>query len=122
MVGDSAQHFAQISLRIQAVQFGAADQADVELDAAKRADLYSQAQKLVISDVAGVMLWNNVNSYLVKPTVKGIVQTPQDSGWPGDVDPLTELRQRVSDGPDTVIPAAFCRRADLSTEDALKKP
>ena len=65
------------------------DQADVELDAAKRADLYAQAQKLIISDVAGVMVWNNVNSYLVKPTVKGIVQTPQDSGWPGDIDPLT---------------------------------
>lgn len=40
--------------------------------------------------------------------------------WPSYQQEL--LRQRVSDGPDTVIPAAFCRRADLSTEDALKKP
>ncbi|MGE5057628.1 MAG: DUF1353 domain-containing protein [Betaproteobacteria bacterium] len=40
--------------------------------------------------------------------------------WPAYQQEL--LRQRVSDGPDTVIPAAFCRRADLSTEDALKKP
>jgi hypothetical protein len=40
--------------------------------------------------------------------------------WPSYQQEL--LRQRVSDGPDTVIPAAFCRRADLSTEDALKQP
>ena len=40
--------------------------------------------------------------------------------WPSYQQEL--LHQRVSDGPDTVIPAAFCRRADLSTEDALKKP
>jgi hypothetical protein len=40
--------------------------------------------------------------------------------WPSYQQEL--LRQRVSDGPDTEIPAAFCRRGDLSTEDALKKP
>ena len=40
--------------------------------------------------------------------------------WPSYQQEL--LRQRVSDGPDTVIAPAFCRRADLSTEDALKKP
>jgi hypothetical protein len=40
--------------------------------------------------------------------------------WPSYQQEL--LRQRVSDGPDTVIAPAFCRRADLATEDALKKP
>jgi hypothetical protein len=40
--------------------------------------------------------------------------------WPSYQQEL--LRQRVSDGPDTVIAPGFCRRADLSTEDALKKP
>jgi uncharacterized protein DUF1353 len=40
--------------------------------------------------------------------------------WPSYQQEL--LRQRVSDGIDTEIPAAFCRRGDLSTEDALKKP
>jgi uncharacterized protein DUF1353 len=39
--------------------------------------------------------------------------------WPSYQQEL--LRQRVSDGLDTVIALAFCRRADLSTEDALKK-
>jgi hypothetical protein len=34
-------------------------------------------------------MWNNVNTYLVKPWVSGIVKTPQDSGWPGDIAPWT---------------------------------
>lgn len=65
------------------------DQADVELDAKKRSDLYAQAQKLVVGDIPGIFAWNNVNTYLVKPTVKGIVKTPQDSGFPGIIDVLT---------------------------------
>lgn len=40
--------------------------------------------------------------------------------WPSFQQEL--LRQRVSEGPDTVIPAEFCRRADLSITDALNKP
>jgi hypothetical protein len=32
------------------------------------------------------------------------------------------LAQRVSEGPDTVIPQGFCRRGEMSDEDALKKP
>ena len=40
--------------------------------------------------------------------------------WPSYQQEL--LRQRVSEGPDTAIPAAFCRRADMSVPDALKKP
>ena len=65
------------------------DQADVELDQTKRMDLYSQAQKELIGATPGVMAWNSVNSYLVKPTVKGLIQTAQDSDWPGSIDPLT---------------------------------
>ena len=40
--------------------------------------------------------------------------------WPSYQQEL--LLQRVSEGPDTAIPAAFCRRADMSVPDALKKP
>ena len=32
------------------------------------------------------------------------------------------LSQRVAEGADTAIPAGFCRRADMSDEDALKTP
>ncbi len=63
--------------------------ADVEPDPAKRAQLYADAQKKLVGDAAVAFMWNNVNAYLVKPYVKGITTTPQDSGWPGDVDPLT---------------------------------
>jgi len=63
--------------------------ADVEIDPAKRMDLYVQAQKEVIGAVPGVMVWNNVNAYLVKPNVKGIAQTAQDADWSGSVDPLS---------------------------------
>ena len=63
--------------------------ADTELDPAKRAELYADAQRLLTDGVPVAFMWNNVNSYLVKPWVSGIVQTPQDSGWPGDIAPWT---------------------------------
>jgi len=59
------------------------DQADVELDATKRMDLYAQAQKLLTDGCPVAFAWNNQNNYLVKPWVKGIVTTPQDSAFPG---------------------------------------
>lgn len=40
--------------------------------------------------------------------------------WPSLQQQL--LRQRVPNGPETVIPAAFCARADLSVADALGRP
>ncbi len=59
------------------------DKADTELDPAKRAELYTQAQKLLTDGAPVAFMWNNVNNYLVKPWVKGIVTTPQDSAFPG---------------------------------------
>lgn len=59
------------------------DQADVELDPVKRADLYMQAQRLLVSLSPVAFAWNNQLNYLVKPWVKGIVVTPQDSAFPG---------------------------------------
>lgn len=59
------------------------DQADVELDPAKRAELYAQAQTLLTDGAPVAFAWNNQNNYLVKPWVKGIVTTPQDSAFPG---------------------------------------
>jgi oligopeptide transport system substrate-binding protein len=62
--------------------------ADVELDPTKRAELYQQAQDLFMDDAAVAMMYNTINHYLVKPWVKGIKTTPQDSAWPGDIDPV----------------------------------
>jgi oligopeptide transport system substrate-binding protein len=62
-------------------------QADVELDAAKRADLYKQAQDLLLADIPSAFGYNSLNHYLVQPWVKGILTTPQDSDWPGGFAP-----------------------------------
>jgi len=64
------------------------DQADVEGDPAKRAELYQQAQDKLVDDNPVAFFWNNVNAYMVKPWVSGYKTTPQDA-WPGDVTPGT---------------------------------
>jgi oligopeptide transport system substrate-binding protein len=65
------------------------EQADTELDPATRAQLYADAQRMLTDGAPVAFMWNNVNAYLVKPWVTGIVKTPQDSGWPGDIAPWT---------------------------------
>jgi len=65
------------------------DEADVTLDPTKRMALYDQAQRLLTDGIPVAYMWNNLNTYLVKPWVKDIVTTPQDSAWPGSVLPLT---------------------------------
>jgi oligopeptide transport system substrate-binding protein len=62
-------------------------QADVELDPVKRADLYKQAQDLLLADIPSAFGYNSLNHYLVQPWVKGILTTPQDSDWPGSFAP-----------------------------------
>jgi oligopeptide transport system substrate-binding protein len=64
------------------------EQADKELNTTKRTQLYAQAQSQLVKDLPVAFMWNNVNSYLVKPWVKGIKTTPQDSGWAGETVPL----------------------------------
>jgi len=66
-------------------------QADTELDPAKRAQLYADAQKLLTDGAPVAFGWNNVNNYLVKPWVKGIVTTPQDSDFPGSTGGVTQI-------------------------------
>jgi oligopeptide transport system substrate-binding protein len=65
------------------------DQADKELDPAKRAELYQQAQDLLVAGAPVAFAWNNVNTYLVKPWVMGLTLTPQDSVFPGVQVPLS---------------------------------
>jgi oligopeptide transport system substrate-binding protein len=60
-------------------------QADTEQDTTKRADLYSQAQKILIEDTPVVFMRNNGGPVMVKPYVKGVTAettTPIDY-WPG---------------------------------------
>ncbi|MHB8933739.1 MAG: peptide ABC transporter substrate-binding protein [Bellilinea sp.] len=64
-------------------------EADSTVDPEARMPLYAEAQRMLTDGAPVAFMWNNVNSYLVKPWVKGVVYTPQDSGWPGDVAPLS---------------------------------
>ncbi|MBN8249931.1 MAG: peptide ABC transporter substrate-binding protein, partial [Verrucomicrobia bacterium] len=52
--------------------------ADNESDTAKRADLYSQAQKLLIEQAPVAFLYNDGGKQLVKSYVTGVKETPLD--------------------------------------------
>jgi oligopeptide transport system substrate-binding protein len=64
-------------------------QADGELDAEKRAELYAQAQDMLVEGGYVAFLYNNVNTYLVKPWVEGVTSTPMDANWPGQQVPTS---------------------------------
>jgi oligopeptide transport system substrate-binding protein len=60
------------------------DQADIETDPAKRMALYDQVQKIIIDDVPYIIRSTSKGTFLVKPYVKGLEITPQDSNtYPG---------------------------------------
>jgi oligopeptide transport system substrate-binding protein len=63
--------------------------ADVELDPVKRAELYAQAQDLLIAGAPVAFMYNTKNHYLVKPWVKGWMASPQDAVYPGDMEPTS---------------------------------
>ena len=65
------------------------DQADTSTDTAKRAELYAQAQQLLLADIPAAFGYNSLNHYLVKPWVTGYLTTPQDGTFPGDITPWT---------------------------------
>jgi oligopeptide transport system substrate-binding protein len=65
------------------------NQADAELDPVKRADLYAQAQQLLLADIPSAFGYNTANHYLVQSWVKGVTTTPQDSAWAGQMVPWT---------------------------------
>ena len=65
----------------------AVNEADQTVDVAKRAELYKQAQQILLNDIPAAFGYNSLNHYLVKPWVTGFQTTPQDGTYPGDVTP-----------------------------------
>lgn len=65
------------------------NEADTQVDAARRAELYKKAQDMLVSQQPIAFFYNTVNSYLIKPGVQGMKFTPQDASWPGYIDPLS---------------------------------
>ena len=63
-------------------------EADTTVDPARRAELYTEAQDLLVSGAPVAFMWNNVNSFLVKPWVKGYEPTPQDVDFPGSINAI----------------------------------
>jgi oligopeptide transport system substrate-binding protein len=80
---NSSQNFAKNTGYVNTEVDRLTNEADVETDPERRAELYQQAQEIVVGDVGHVMLYNNLNTYLVKPYVQGIEYTPQDSSFAG---------------------------------------
>ncbi len=60
-------------------------------DEAKRMADYAKAQDLIITDVPQVITSNTKNYYLIKPYVKGLEFTPQDSDLPGQITSLYDV-------------------------------
>jgi oligopeptide transport system substrate-binding protein len=65
------------------------EEADKTVDPVKRMELYEQAQEVLVSEGNIAFMFNDVQSFLVKPWVKGVMLNPQDIYYPGDTTPLT---------------------------------
>jgi oligopeptide transport system substrate-binding protein len=59
-------------------------QADAEKDPTKRQTLYDQAQKILLDDAGGGMLYQRNYMFLVKPYVQNLTTTPIDAATIGD--------------------------------------
>lgn len=60
-------------------------QADIETDKTKRADLYHQAQQILVQDAPAVFLYWDTTNLMIKPYVRNMKEhiSPQDAGEPG---------------------------------------
>lgn len=61
------------------------EQARVEQDLDERIALYRQAERLIVQDAVWIPLWHDRNYYLVKPEVKGNIQSATLVPWLKDV-------------------------------------
>ena len=59
------------------------DQADAELDSAKRLEIYARAQQVFFTDAPLAPMFHGSRSILVKPYVKGAVTTTMEGAIPG---------------------------------------
>ena len=60
------------------------DQADVETDQVKRLGLYQQAEQIALTEVGWLPLFYGKADLLIRPTVSGLVVTPQGIFPKGD--------------------------------------
>jgi len=77
--GSMSERFAFSNAELDALMA----KADATVNYEERIKLNQQAQDMLIDLIPTALIWNQAESFLVKPWVKGIHQTPQDTDFPG---------------------------------------
>jgi len=86
------------------------NEADAELDTAKRAELYANAQRFLTDTTPVAFMYNDLLGYMINPEVQGLTLTPMDSAYAGQWQPLTVtapnnlLRVNINTYPDIIDP------------------
>jgi oligopeptide transport system substrate-binding protein len=77
--GAMAERFAFSNTELDALMA----KADKTVNYDERIKLNQEAQDMLIGLIPTAIIWNQAEAFLVKPWVKGIHQTPQDTDFPG---------------------------------------
>jgi oligopeptide transport system substrate-binding protein len=66
-------------------------QGDTTIDPDERVGFYQQAGEMLVDDVPGPFLFNDIGNFVVKPNVTGISPTPTEVQWPGQISSLMTI-------------------------------
>jgi ABC-type transport system substrate-binding protein len=64
---------------------------DTTVDPAERLGYYEEAGQILIDDVPGPFLFNDIGNFVVKPNVTGYTPTATEVQWPGNLSSLMTL-------------------------------
>jgi oligopeptide transport system substrate-binding protein len=67
------------------------DQGDTTIDPDERLTFYEQAGEILIDDVPGPFLFNDIGNFVVSPNVTGYTPTATEVQWPGQMSSLMTL-------------------------------
>ena len=67
------------------------DQGDTTVDPDERLTFYQQAGEILIDDVPGPFLFNDIGNFVVSPSVTGYTPTATEVQWPGQMSSLMTL-------------------------------
>jgi oligopeptide transport system substrate-binding protein len=67
------------------------DQGDTTVDPDERLTFYEQAGEILIDDVPGPFLFNDIGNFVVSPNVTGYTPTATEVQWPGQMSSLMTL-------------------------------
>src|SRR5215211_881524 len=84
---DFAQRLGYCNEELDAIT----EQGDTTVDPDERIGFYEQASEILVEDVPGPFLFNEVANFVVSPNVTGITPTSADTQWPGNISSLMTL-------------------------------